>query len=77
MLMDATLQGCPAARVIAACGGVKRTAELVGRHPTAVNRWMMPKEKGGTGGTVPAKAAEKLMAIAKEMGLKIEGADFF
>ena len=67
----------PAATVIEKCGGIERTAQLVGRHRSVVNRWLLPKERGGTGGLVPAHHQPTLLAKAQQEGIKLNHRDFF
>lgn len=64
-------------RIIEKCGGVKETARLVGNTPSMVYRWTYSKEKGGTGGTVPRAAQEKLLKAAKDGKVDIDPSDFF
>lgn len=63
----------PARHVVEKCGGINATAELIGLDRSAVNRWLLPKERGGTGGQVPARHQPAL--LQKVPGL--EPADFF
>lgn len=63
----------PAARVIRKCGGIAATAELIDRDRSVVNRWLLPKESGGTGGIIPAQHQQPL--LDKNLDLKPE--DFF
>ena len=65
----------PADRVIAAFGGIRATARLVGRNPTSVQRWRKPRERGGTGGCVPTAVQGRLLALARERGIPLEAAD--
>lgn len=51
----------PAARVIKRCGGINETAGLIGVHRSVVNKWLLPKKKGGTSGKVPPKHWPKLL----------------
>lgn len=64
-------------QVIEKCGGVAKTAELIGRSESWVYRWTYPKDKGGTGGLVPRSAQEGLLAAASAGKVDIEPADFF
>ena len=66
-----------AGRIIEKCGGVSRTAELVGRSKSWVYRWTYPKDKGGTGGSVPRSAQEALLDAARKGKVQISPADFF
>lgn len=64
-------------RIIKKCGGVARTAELVGRSESWVYRWTYSREKGGTGGNVPRSAQEALLEASRRGAVNIEPADFF
>jgi hypothetical protein len=64
-------------RIIEKCGGVARTAELVGRSESWVYRWTYAREKGGTGGNVPRSAQEALLEASRQGKVEIEPADFF
>lgn len=75
--MDVVDGNAPAARVIEKCGGIERTAELVGRHRSVVNRWLRPKDKGGTGGLVPAEHQQTLIREARLRGIELCPDDFF
>jgi hypothetical protein len=66
-----------AERVIEKCGGVAKTAELINKSPSWVYRWTYPKDKGGTGGTVPQSSQHELLKLAKEGKVTITPADFF
>ncbi len=75
--MDESVSLTPAARVIEKCGGIEATAEMVGRDRSVVNRWRLPKEKGGTGGIVPAHHQVTLLSEAPKHGIKLTSSDFF
>lgn len=62
-----------AEHIIEKCGGVNATAAILGVSPQAVYRWTYPKERGGTGGLVPAKYQQTLLASVPGL----EPADFF
>ncbi len=46
--------------------GIDAVAAIVGRDRTNVYRWMIPTEKGGTGGFIPAPAQRKLSEYARK-----------
>lgn len=75
--MENVIEESPAARVIRKCGGIERTAHLVGRHRSVVNRWLLPPEKGGTGGKVPGKHQDILLEKALTEGIDLRPDDFF
>ena len=57
--------------------GIKRVAQIAGVDTTRVYRWMQPKEKGGTGGLIPAKQQMKLFEYAQKARIPVEPSDFF
>lgn len=67
----------PAERIIKRCGGVARTAEIVGRTQSVVHRWTYPKNRGGTGGMIPGAAQVKLLEAAARGEVDIRPDDFF
>lgn len=46
-------------------GAIEAVAEIVGRDPSNVYRWMVETDKGGTGGFIPTAARRRLAAYAK------------
>ena len=66
-----------AERIINKCGGARRVAEIVGCSENWVYRWKMEKDAGGTGGRVPRKAQEALLAAAAKGTINVAPADFF
>lgn len=67
-----------AAHVIRKCGGVKRTAEILGCPPNRVYKWTYPKGRNnGRGGLVPVKDQQALMAAAGRGEVDLTPADFF
>lgn len=63
----------PAAAVVEKCGGIDTTAKIVNRHRSVVNRWLLPRERGGTGGQIPMHHARTLL----ENVPSLTEADFF
>ena len=74
---DMSSQSTPAARVIAAFGGVQRVAAAIGRHSSRVHRWTYPVERGGTGGRIPGSAVPKILKAAAERGIALTPNDLF
>lgn len=60
--MSEALKKTPADKVIAAFGGVRATARVVGRNPSQVSRWRQARALGGLGGRVPAGVMPAIMA---------------
>lgn len=70
-----TKQQSPAERVIAAFGGNTATAQALGCNRSTVFRWTLDMDKGGTGGRVPSQRQAKILAKAKELGIKLGPVD--
>jgi hypothetical protein len=66
----------PASTIIRQLGGPNKVAEIAGVHRTRVSNWKRPSERGGTGGVIPLKHIPKLIAAAKEAGVKMSADDF-
>ena len=45
-------------------------------HRSVVNRWLMDREKGGTGGLVPAHHMAVLLQKAPDLGIELTPDDF-
>ncbi|WP_375263218.1 hypothetical protein [Palleronia sp.] len=67
----------PAISIIKICGGFAAVAEMTGRDETRVRRWTYPKERGGTGGLIPAEQQQVIMAEARARGLPLSPENFF
>lgn len=66
-----------AKHIIEKCGGVAEVAKIVGQSESWVHRWTYDKERGGTGGTIPRRAQEKLLEAAQSGLVDVTPADFF
>ena len=58
-------------------GGESEIAELLGCDISRVYRWTYPKNRGGTGGTIPQKRQVELLQKAPLKGVSLSPADFF
>lgn len=67
----------PASQVIQKCGGISATAGMLSLHRSVVNRWLLPRSSGGTGGLVPAKHQQALLEAARARGIALLPSDFF
>jgi hypothetical protein len=67
----------PAQTVINKCGGFAAAAEMAERSEVRVRRWTYSKDKGGTGGLIPAESQVRLLAAAKARGLDLRPEHFF
>lgn len=56
---------------------IRRVAEITGASHTRVYRWMLPKEKGGTGGLIPSNQQVKLFQYAQREQIPLSPSDFF
>lgn len=67
----------PANSIITICGGVAIVAQWTGLNRSSVLRWTHSREKGGTGGIVPAKHQAEILRQAKAAGKRLFPSDFF
>lgn len=67
----------PAERIIAKFGGPAVVAEITKRDISRVHRWTYPPEKGGSGGIIPPKAQDMLLAEAAARGIALTRDEFF
>jgi DNA-binding transcriptional regulator YdaS (Cro superfamily) len=67
----------PASTIIKRLGGDSAVASAIGIHRTRVSNWKRPREKGGSGGHIPAKHIPALIEIGRELGEALSHADFF
>lgn len=74
--MDRTHVSPIAARIIAKCGGISRTAKLSERSPVTIHKWRRSKADGGTGGLIPAEAQAKLWAAVRRGEVELAADDF-
>lgn len=58
----------PAEVVIDTFGGVRATARVANVNASTVCRWLQARQRGGTGGMVPAEYMQTLLAAADRMG---------
>lgn len=65
----------PAHTVISRLGGLTKVSALCGVNISTVQRWKMPREKGGTGGLIPAKYMTALLRHANESGASLTADD--
>ena len=56
----------PAEAVIDIFGNASELARLLGKHRSAISRWTLPVSKRGTGGRIPGRAKDEIMALALE-----------
>lgn len=54
-----------AQKIVNKFGGVPRLAAAIGKNRTTVNRWLYPKDRGGTNGLIPSQAWPEILAAAK------------
>ena len=65
----------PAATVLTRFGGAGPLAQLLRLDRSAVHRWALPKHRGGSGGLIPARHHQRLLALAAEQGIALTAAD--
>ena len=67
----------PAAAIIEKCGGHAAVAGWLGLDISRVYRWTYPKERGGTGGLIPAQYHQPILRHAIAAGKGLTPDDFF
>lgn len=65
----------PAASLIEKLGGLSAVARALDVRDTTVQRWRLPKEKRGTGGSVPHWHIPKVIELGKSIGVKVRTED--
>ncbi len=75
--MNLNSQSEIAKNIIERLEGHKRVADLLKLSTTQVYRFTYAKEKGGTGGIIPAKHIPMLVGVQDKNGNGIELSDFF
>lgn len=66
-----------AENIIRICGGARKVAALAGRSYGRVLRWTYPKDRGGTGGLIPAEVQQDLLRAARAEGISLLPKHFF
>ena len=63
----------PARNIIDRLGGVTATAKIINKTPSAVSRWLVPRQEGGTNGRVPQGHWETILdfAVAHKIALTL------
>lgn len=67
----------PASDIIARCGGVAVVADWLSVDRSWVLRWTYEKDRGGTGGLVPARHQRALLSRALAEGKDLSAELFF
>lgn len=60
-----------ASNIISKFGGAYKLSEVIGIDVSQIYRWTYPKEKGGTGGSIPARHFSTILNDAEKMGIKL------
>jgi hypothetical protein len=56
-------------------GGVPALAKATGFSLNSVYKWTYPKEKGGTGGLIPASKLPEVYMAAQRLGIELSAAE--
>jgi hypothetical protein len=72
---NTTHPNTPAGRAIAAFGGARPLAKAIGRDFATVYKWTYAEDKGGTGGVIPFRSAQRIYAEAKARGIPLTMSD--
>jgi hypothetical protein len=65
----------PAEYVIYCFKGVRATARAIGRDPSSVVKWPMPRSRKGSDGKVPHRAQPLILRAAEERELDLTAQD--
>jgi predicted transcriptional regulator len=65
----------PAREIVEKLGGVRATARILSMSPSAVSRWMMPREKRGTNGHIPRRHWPAILKHSRAERLAIRLSD--
>lgn len=63
--------------IIEKCGGVAVVCQITGVDKSRVHRWRTPKERGGSGGFIPARHHPVILQGARLRGIDLTPDDFF
>lgn len=66
----------PASTIIKKLGGPAKVAEVAQVATNAPYRWQYPREKGGTGGSIPQRHHRKLLDYARSNNIEISAEEF-
>lgn len=66
----------PASTIISVLGGPSAVARMLNVHRTRVSNWKRSRDVGGTGGLIPYRHVNKIIAAAAERGVNLSGDDF-
>lgn len=66
----------PASSIIEKLGGEAIVAEITRTAYTAPYRWQAPRDKGGTGGTIPQRHHRTMLDFARKKRIRLTPADF-
>jgi hypothetical protein len=61
----------PAFSILKICGGPSPVARRLDLRPNTTLRWQYPVEKQGSGGAIPFKYHDPLIALASECGVDL------
>jgi hypothetical protein len=64
-------------RIITKLGGARVVADALKIAVTTVYRWTYPVNRGGTGGNIPIKRMNQIIAYASKKGIRLSIKDFF
>jgi|SRR5690349_12723482 hypothetical protein len=66
-----------AGKIIDKLGGAQKVSDITGLSISQIHRWRWPKNRGGTGGLVPAPHQQPLLDYARANNLPLGPDDFF
>jgi hypothetical protein len=66
----------PAATIIKKLGGAAAVASIAETALSAPYRWQAPRHRGGTGGCIPQRHHQSLLAFARQHGIALAADEF-
>jgi hypothetical protein len=63
-------------RIIGKFGGARRLAKLLGFEASRVYKWTYPRERGGTGGLIPAAVIPRVQVLAEFENIELSESDW-
>jgi len=66
----------PATKILRQLGGPAEVARALGLPRQVPYTWTWPRERGGTGGTIPQRHHVAILREARERGAEITAEDF-
>jgi len=67
----------PANTIIKYLDGARSVAKILGKHPSRIYLWALPRHKKGCGGIIPARDQHALLNYCRHNQIDLRADDFF